>query len=178
MQDGALAGRPGRLQLAFDPGELVLAEPEVGAACAGGHHVQEQAAVPLHGDGVRQGLGAQDVVVGVEAARLEVVVAGQDVQRQPQGRHGVAHEAELLRRAVVGVVAGQDREIQAARRQRVGEGDDAAEVAMVLLSRHGQMKVADMQPAQHAAPGRIVGSRHQFFSLGMIEIVPSRSMIA
>ena len=68
---------------------------------------------------------------------------------------GVAHQAELLRRAVVGVVAGQHREVEAARRQRVGQGDDAVKVAVVLSVRRGQVQVADVQPRKDVRPGRV-----------------------
>jgi len=89
---------------------------------------------------------------GVERARLEIVVARQDVQGHRQLRHGVAHEAELRRRSVIGIVPRQHGEIDASGRQALRQPDDALKVPKALPGLLGDMQIADMQPAQHPVP--------------------------
>ena len=114
---GILAGVLGSFEFTLRPGELRFTQPEVRAASAGGHHVEEKAAMPVRDDGFRQAFRAEHTVESVQRARLEIVVAGQDVKSHRQWGDRIAHEAELLRRAVVGNVAWQRGKIDAASRQ-------------------------------------------------------------
>ncbi len=95
----------------------------------------------------RQPRRAADAMVGVEAARLEIVVAGDDPQRQAQPVERRAHQAVLLRRAVVGVVAGQEGEVERAREVPRLVHDPLQREAPVRV-RGVHVQVADVEPGQ------------------------------
>lgn len=78
---GSLACFLGLLQLGSHPVELCVIQPEVWPAGACGDDVQEQAAMPADRNGVWQTIGPKDLVERRETARVKVVIARQNVQR-------------------------------------------------------------------------------------------------
>jgi hypothetical protein len=65
------------------------------------------------------------------------------------------HELKLFRRTVVGVVTGQEDNINPAPRMGVYFIDDAAQIEVVLQTRFGDMQIADMQESQRLLVDRI-----------------------
>ena len=129
-----LTRRVRALQFARHPIELRFVEPEVGPAGAGGNDVQKQAAMPVSHNGFRQARSAENAVERLEATRMKVVVARQDVQRDRESLDRRAHQTKLVFGAIVGVVAGQDCKTDPLSETSVGLVDQRQEVAMVLLA--------------------------------------------
>src|SRR5260370_16248844 len=84
----------------------------------------------------------------VERSWLEVVVGRNRVPRRDQARQLVMDDTELLRRAVVGVVAGQIDEIDFSAAIAVYLVDDAAQINMVLQPGIGAMQMSDVKETQ------------------------------
>ena len=82
----------GLLDFGPEPIELRICQREVRAAIAGRNDVEKQAAMPGGGDGFRQRLRPEHAVECVEASRVEIVVAGQDVQRNRQAGRSLWYE--------------------------------------------------------------------------------------
>ena len=142
--DRLLIERLGFVQFTLYPAELILAQAEVRSAGPRGHDIQEEASVSSDCLGIRQLSGTQDSVKGIEVSGFEVMVAGQDVKRQPQWRHCTTDERKLVRRAVIRIVAGEQGEIEGAVRQLIRHRDDALQVGQVLTCIVRNMQVADV----------------------------------
>lgn len=123
-------------------------QSEIGAACALRDDVEKDAAMAGdHFDFGAVGLRKRRLIVA-EVTKLEIVVAWDHPVRQPQWRQRFGDRAVLLRRRMVGVVAGQEHEVGSGADVRVDLGDDRGKpVAALPAIGLVHMQVADMDPA-------------------------------
>ena len=85
-----------------------------------------------------------------QTATLDVVVAGNRVERNPQSGDGAADELILRLRSILGVVAGQEGEVYSSIPEMfVGVINEREEIPVVLPFLIGDMKVAKVDPTQN-----------------------------
>jgi hypothetical protein len=77
------------------------------------------------------------------------VVARQHVEWNGQAVHRIAHQAKLRRRAVVSVVARQDREVNRSGQVPVGVVDQTQKIVVVLRVSARHMQITEMEPCEH-----------------------------
>ena len=143
-EDGAAPTVGGRLvELACEPSVLLRTYAEVRSPAAGAADIEKQAAYPAGLYRVRETLGIERMIEIVEAARLHVVIAGDDMHRHRQAGEFTAGKCVLLRQPVIRVVAREVDEVE-----RAGEFvqliDDRREVAVVLFTLGRQVQIAYM----------------------------------
>ena len=120
-----LAGDRRGAQFAFDPTALVGVDPEIGTALPCRDDIEEQAAIA--GDRVHIGRHPRgDRAHRGQVAGLEIMIARQHVPRQGQPGHRVRDPGILVVGAVIGIVAGQQREVDRVAEVRVCDRDQVA----------------------------------------------------
>jgi len=115
-----------------------MSEPEIGHPTAR-HHIEKDAAAAGDFGHIGQPASLRPHR-NCERLRLEVVIAGNCVPWCGQSRHLVVDDAELFKRAVVRVVAGQNYKIDSTADIRVHLIHDATQIKMVLQASLGDMQ--------------------------------------
>jgi hypothetical protein len=98
-------------------------------------------------DAIAPELSLQHRLAGVERARFAIVIARANIERDSQTCDRAPNELVLLSRTVVGVIAGENGEIDAVGEMLICVLDEREKVAVVGLIFGGDVKVAEVKPA-------------------------------